>query len=339
MGRLSLAAVLFLTTTTISASPITSQQSIKRDGVALNITSETFFNGTCTPESVAVKKEWRNLTDVEKKAYIDAELCLMAAPSVTDLPGVESRYDDLQALHQYFTNTSEGDIIHNVGQFLPFHRYFMNVHAEVLKSECNYTGVLPWWDEGLDAASGNFFQSNMWDDVTGFGGNGTEADHCVRSGPFANRTMHIGPDEETTNYCFTRIWNNAVIEQAGAASVAECYANNDYESFWPCAWGGPHSAGHGGTGGVMIDVAASPGDPMFFMHHTYLDRIWWQWQQINATSRLYGMGGNTTTSEPATGWVTTTLDYVLSSYGIIPNVTIDEVMNIQGGYLCYEYEY
>jgi tyrosinase len=89
----------------------------------------------------------------------------------------------------------------------------------------------------------------------------------------------------------------------------------------------------------MIDVAASPGDPMFFMHHTYLDRIWWQWQQINATSRLYGMGGNTTTSEPATGWVTTTLDYVLSSYGIIPNVTIDKVMNIQGGYLCYEYEY
>jgi tyrosinase len=147
----------------------------------------------------------------------------------------------------------------------------MNVHAEVLKSECNYTGVLPyvsspirlklvhlltfyyyrWWDEGLDAASGNFFQSNMWDDATGFGGNGTEADHCVRSGPFANRTMHIGPDEETTNYCFTRIWNNAFIEQAGAASVAECYANNDYDSFWPCAWGGPHSAGHGGTGGVV----------------------------------------------------------------------------------------
>jgi len=35
---------------------------------------------------------------------------------------------------------------------------------------------------------------------------------------------------------------------------------------------------------------------------------------------------------------TTTLNQVLQMYGVIPNSTIAEVMNIQGGTLCYEYD-
>jgi len=34
----------------------------------------------------------------------------------------------------------------------------------------------------------------------------------------------------------------------------------------------------------------------------------------------------------------TTLNHVLSTYGVIPNTRIREVMNTQGGYLCYVYE-
>lgn len=34
---------------------------------------------------------------------------------------------------------------------------------------------------------------------------------------------------------------------------------------------------------------------------------------------------------------TTTLSHVLSSLGLVPNVTIADVMDIRGGYLCYEY--
>lgn len=109
-----------------------------------------------------------------------------------------------------------------------------------------------WWDEALDAASGNFFQSDMWDDDTGFGGNGTAPDNCVTTGPFANRTMHIGPMEATTDYCFKRDWNNTLgVEDAAQENVDACYAYNDYESFWECLIALPHVAGHGGTGGVV----------------------------------------------------------------------------------------
>ncbi|KAF8853844.1 hypothetical protein BDZ45DRAFT_657373 [Acephala macrosclerotiorum] len=294
---------------------------------------------TGTADTVEVRKEWRSLTDTEKAAYIDAELCLMALDGETGLPGAVGRFDDLQAVHQHWTNTTNGDIIHS-GQFLPWHRWFVYTHATLLRTQCNYTGTIPWWDEALDAASGNFFQSNMWSDDTGFGGNGTAPDNCVTTGPFANRTMHIGPMEATTDYCFKRDWDNTLgVADASQENVDECYAYNDYASFWECLIALPHVAGHGGTGGVMVDGDCSPGDPIFFLHHNYLDRLWWQWQQSNSSSRMYDMAGYTTSEEPATGWVNTTLSYVMSMYDIIPNVTVEQVMNVQGGYLCYEFEY
>jgi hypothetical protein len=39
----------------------------------------------------------------------------------------------------------------------------MHAHEHVLKTECNYTGS-SLGGQAIDAASGNFFQSDMWDD-------------------------------------------------------------------------------------------------------------------------------------------------------------------------------
>ena len=66
----------------------------------------------------------------------------------------------------------------------------MHVHEQILISECNYTGTLPWWDEALDVASGDYFQSDMRE-VQYFGGNGSSVDNCITTGPFANRTLHM----------------------------------------------------------------------------------------------------------------------------------------------------
>jgi tyrosinase len=93
----------------------------------------------------------------------------------------------------------------------------------------------------------------------------------------------------------------------------------------------------------MSDIYSSPGEPAFFLHHNYIDRLWCQWQQANPEVRFWQMNGNivnqTEYVEPATGWGTASLDYELSTYGMLPNVTIATVMNVQGGYLCCEYDY
>lgn len=88
--------------------------------------------------SVEVRKEWRNLSSTEQTAYLEAEICLMNLPAQTGLAAVTSRYSDLASLHQNLTL-----IIHEVGQFLPWHRYFVHVHQGLLASQCGYTGPIP----------------------------------------------------------------------------------------------------------------------------------------------------------------------------------------------------
>ena len=41
----------------------------------------------------------------------------------------------------------------------------------------------------------------------------------------------------------------------------------------------------------MVNTQLSPGDPVFFLHHTYLDSLWWRWQSMNLSSRLTDIGG------------------------------------------------
>lgn len=132
----------------------------------------------------------------------------------------------------------------------------------------------------------------------------------------------------------------------------------------------------------MSNVFSSPGDPLFYLHHTYLDKLWWDWQRRNLTTRLTDISGtnrgilegfpggsfpqfpppgNGSCSGFPTGpfpsekvpdtetqgiavadsagdpGAVTTLGHVLTLFGILPNVTIADVMDIQGGLLCYEY--
>lgn len=137
---------------------------------------------------------------------------------------------------------------------------------------------------------------------------------------------------------------------------------------------------------------SNPCPRIFYLHHTYLDKLWWDWQKKDLPARLtdisgtnvapfpigdalgpppggpFGPGnGNGTCLEfPPGGFPggfpggppgppqgdtiqpslvkrdgdpgnVTTLAHVLTVYGAVPNVTIADVMDIQGGTLCYDY--
>jgi tyrosinase len=53
---------------------------------------------TCTIKGK--RRPWHTLTNLEKSAYIDAELCLMAKPATLGLPAAQTRFDEFQAVHQ-----------------------------------------------------------------------------------------------------------------------------------------------------------------------------------------------------------------------------------------------
>lgn len=74
-------------------------------------------------------------------------------------------------------------------------------------------------------------------------------------------------------------------------------------------------------------------DPLFFLHHAQLDRLWWMWQQRDLPRRLteyYGPTGMNS-SEKAT------LQDILSLGGLVDDVLVADIMDTEGGYLCYRY--
>lgn len=143
----------------------------------------------------------------------------------------------------------------------------------------------------------------------------------------------------------------------------------------------------------MLDVQLSPGDPIFWLHHAYLDKLWWDWQSKDLEARIAVISGPNTQTfrgfnqtgrppfsppegdnssfpfDPACsrgppslppggfngtfgmpmkpdaaiidyfgdGGNVTTMNHVLFSSGILPNVTIGDVMDIRSGFVCAEY--
>lgn len=52
-----------------------------------------------------------------------------------------------------------------------------------------------------------------------------------------------------------------------------------------------HPAGHFVVGGLQNDPFASPGDPMFYLIHAQLDRLYSIWQAQDPATRLKEVGG------------------------------------------------
>lgn len=314
--------------------------------------SRSIYNSTTACQQQNVRKAWNTLSDEEKKAYIDAELCLMSLPAVYGFEGAQNRFDELMYTHIYLTN-----VIHYVGSFLPWHRYFMYVHEYILKNECGYTGTQPYWHESMDVA--NVTTASVFDPVTGFGGNGVGTNSCIADGPFANMTLHLGPLYEITDHCLSRSQSESGIARASVANIETCMELENYTTCYDCLSENPHTSGHAAVGGVMLDIQASPGDPIFYLHHTNLDRIWWNWQKLDLPKRFTDMGGvnvpdqiyitegnlrNVTSAwtdyDGDGGLNITTLNHVLDMRGILPNITVGDVMDITNatGLLCYTYD-
>src|SRR5690242_19456671 len=80
----------------------------------------------------------RQLSDSQKKSYIDAVLCLAHKPAISGIEGAVHRYDDHVAVHNVQT-----PYIHWVGHFILWHRYFVATYEKALRDECGYDGGQP----------------------------------------------------------------------------------------------------------------------------------------------------------------------------------------------------
>ncbi|TDZ30557.1 Tyrosinase-like protein orsC [Colletotrichum spinosum] len=318
----------------------------------------TNSNSTSTCTSLNQRKAWHTLSNEEKSNYLQAVKCLIESPAKSGIKGAVTRWDELHSCH-----VEQSNFIHGVGAFLPWHRLFLRLHEKLLQDECGYTGALPYWEEQRDlAVLGGIERASVWGaDEYSFGTNGVDTaagTKCVVDGAFANTTLRMdqvwGVDYYD-EYCLSRDFNQTAWETADQANVDTCFALETYDEANFCYVDAPHSCGHLATGGTMENQNASPGDPVFFLHHANLDRLWQKWQEANLTARLTDMSGSIippVTIMEQNRWLypskaytdydgdpgnDTTLSHVLWMGGIMPNLTIADVMDLKGEVICAEY--
>lgn len=61
-----------------------------------------------------------------------------------------------------------------------------------------------------------------------------------------------------------------------ASNVPAILQATDFESF-AAPMNAVHGSVHIWVGGTMSSISTSAADPLFYLHHANLDRIWWQW--------------------------------------------------------------
>lgn len=77
------------------------------------------------------------LGDSQKRAYLDAQKCVMQKPGSLGLPGARTKFEEMASNHQILGRT-----IHATGAFFPYHRYLLHAH-ELLLKECGYSDGIP----------------------------------------------------------------------------------------------------------------------------------------------------------------------------------------------------
>lgn len=89
------------------------------------------------------------------------------------------------------------------------------------------------------------------------------------------------------------------------------------------------------------DLFTSPGDPVFYLHHTMIDRIWWMWQMQDPAERTSGstaVGGTLAFLNDPPSQNASLENYNEYGYAAGPPRQIKELLSTTSGPFCYAYQ-
>jgi tyrosinase len=169
-------------------------------------------------------------------------------------------------------------------RFLPWHRIYL-LRMEELLMMVDPTVCIPYWKSSEEQA----FPS--W--LLGFT-------------PTVN--LMGGPHIVTRNIgTFTVLPNTT--------DVTTAMANGTFDTFAP-AIEGIHNSGHVWVAGSMMSIPTAPADPVFWMHHAEIDRIWAEWQAANPGQNP-NLAGSDATMDPWTETEVDTRDITALGYSYV----------------------
>jgi len=86
----------------------------------------------------------------------------------------------------------------------------------------------------------------------------------------------------------------------------------------------------------MLFTSIAAADPIFYLHHGWLDSLWWAWQIRHGGATFWDMGG-VADANPSPHSREADHELVLSVLGMIPSVTIGQVMDATSQWSCTVY--
>ncbi|RCN47523.1 common central domain of tyrosinase [Ancylostoma caninum] len=205
-------------------------------------------------------------------------------------------YDKLSWIH---TRSMSSPAAHGGPGFLGWHREFIKRYEIALRT-VDHKAALPYWDNTLDERLHYKKDSILWSEK--MMGEADDQGYVVRS-PFGQWqttdvcvfrmdvlfirmnlgyqyfTRHIGRNR---GYLMTEEDVQTIIENTPSYQHIFAYTAASRECYNPGFWTAleyVHGLPHMYVGGHMARITASTNDPLFWMHHSFVDLIWEQWRQ------------------------------------------------------------
>jgi tyrosinase len=163
--------------------------------------------------------------------------------------------------------------------FLPWHRAFMRYFELAMRDQVS-NAVLPWWDWTLGGIPAAFDAPNV-------GGNPNPLYKARITRPNANPPIN----RDTRRFPGQGVRPPTSLPTSG--DIARLYRITSFLQFSD-AFERIHDNIHGWTGGISAQgvggdmgvVATSAYDPIFWVHHCMIDRVWYLWQLRNGVNNI-----------------------------------------------------
>jgi tyrosinase len=242
--------------------------------------------------NLKIRKNAANLTLDEISKFINAVTTLKSTMNLGRDGTPISIYDQFVATHlgtydvagrlspdgRRFSNPAHGN-----AAFLPWHRNFL-LEFEHLLQGVDPSVTVPYWDFTNRFVTQNIiFQNNF---IGPNGGSGGVGGGAVQSGFFSTlngwlqRTDLSGNTwlgKSTSTQPLTR-YLRSPDRLPTTTQVNQTLAQTSYDSFRSSLELQAHAGAHLWVGGSVANVATSPNDPIFWLLHSNIDRLWAQWQ-------------------------------------------------------------
>ncbi|KAL9984350.1 hypothetical protein ACROYT_G006634 [Oculina patagonica] len=215
-----------------------------------------------------IRKEFTTMNFEERQRFVQAFKTAATNPIYRD------EYRRICKVHSRMPTK----LLHHMPQiFLPWHRWYLLEFENLLRQiDCRVT--TPYWDWSKDAKhwARTTEESDIWNPGPhGLGGDGILPNGCVRDGPFKDGVFAI--PEMIGEGCLKRNFNIAC-PLPSKVEIQKMTNEENFTTFEKYIRDKIHPAFHDCVGGHMLKHHFASFTPEFWIHHSFIDKLWTDWQ-------------------------------------------------------------